>query len=207
MHAPGHTVQLFDDGVSRGCAVADLLCECVAEESSLLAIISAPNWQMAARRCSRLGISITGTIESGLLTVLDAADVRRQLIRSEVLDRGAFEALVSSLVRRLSSGRRPLRVYGEVVDVMASAGDFRGAIALEALWNELCAQIPFDLLCGYSSVAFGNPTSGPALRAICAAHGRVRADPGDVLGSFLIGATRPSQRPMPAQVGVRLRCG
>jgi hypothetical protein len=55
--------------------------------------------------------------------------------------------------------------------------------------------VPFDLLCGYSAVNFGNPRSADALRRIGAAHGHLRANRRDLLATFLLRTAVPGQRP------------
>jgi hypothetical protein len=53
------------------------------------------------------------------------------------------------------------------------------------LWNELAEREAFTLFCGYSTVQFGDPRSGSALRHICQLHLHVHVSPRDILGSFL----------------------
>lgn len=96
-----------------------------------------------------------------------------------------FDRTIGDLVRRLSPGA-PLRIYGEMVDLLAAQGDFRGAHAIELLWNHLAAECSFTLLCGYSAVHFGHPRSSTALELICRAHTRVDTGPADHLTGFLV---------------------
>jgi hypothetical protein len=88
-------------------------------------------------------------------------------------------------VARLAESPGRLHIYGEMVDVLAETGNYRGAHRLEELWNGLASRVPFDLFCGYTSGHFGDHRAALALRAICEAHSHVHADPSDELGTFL----------------------
>ena len=102
------------------------------------------------------------------------------------IDQKLFEDSVGTLVWALASSDRRLRIYGEMVDVLASRGDFRIALQLEARWNELRAETPFTLFCGYSSENFGDPKVSDALQLTCQAHSHIRTNPRDPLATFLL---------------------
>ena len=57
-----------------------------------------------------------------------------------------------------------MRIYGEMVNLLAARGDLRGALALEKAWNRAPSGAPVALLCGYSSSHFGDPATGRAAR-------------------------------------------
>ena len=96
--------------------------------------------------------------------------------------------MIGGIVRRLGARDGRLRIYGEMVDLLVAEGDVRGAHDLEELWNELGEREPFTLLCGYSTVHFGDPRSGGALRQVCQLHSHVHVHQRDILGSFLLDA-------------------
>jgi hypothetical protein len=62
-------------------------------------------------------------------------------------------------------------------------------LQLESLFDELRAREPFTLFCGFSAVHFGDPRTADALRRVCRAHSRVRANPFDPLGAYLLQTT------------------
>jgi hypothetical protein len=183
-----HGLQLFDDAHSRTETVGTFLADGWREGDTLLVVASAVHWVGIAQRLDGLGVPVAMALSSGRLTVRDARVTLDQFRRHERLDPARFEAVIASLVRTLVARGRPVRVFGEMVDLLAGAGDYAGAEHLEQLWNGLAARYPFTLLCGYSAATFGDPRSRASLRSICAAHGQVRTDPADLLGSFLIDA-------------------
>ena len=183
-----HVVQLFDDIDSRADALARFVTEGIAAGDVLLVVVPTDHWNAAAKRLRASDIAIEPLIESGRVTVLGALETLKRFERAGALDARAFDRTVGALVRELSSRGAPLRICGEMVDVLASRGEFDNAQQLEALWNELHARVPFTLFCAYSAVNFGDPRSARALRTICHAHSHVEADHQDVLGSYLLAA-------------------
>jgi Zn ribbon nucleic-acid-binding protein len=86
----------------------------------------------------------------GQLVELDAATTLDQFMRDGVPDAGRFHRTVGSLVRDHAADR-PLRGFGEMVDVLWAAGNAVGALELERLWTGLQQQVPFTLLCAYAT--------------------------------------------------------
>jgi hypothetical protein len=144
------------------------------------------NWEATARRLRERGLDPDVAQASGGLTVLDAASTLGTFLVNGRIDEKLFEDSVGTLVWALAAGDRRLRVYGEMVDVLASTGDFRIALQLEARWNDLRAEAPFTLFCGYSAENFGNPKLSETLRLTCQAHSHVRTNPRDPLATFLL---------------------
>ena len=90
----------------------------------------------------------------------DDATFRRVLGRA--IDRTGYKTLYSGL-----------RIYGQMVDVLAQAGNDKAAVRLEELWNDLARTHRFQLYCGYSLAAFQRAKDGAAFRRVCSAHSRV----------------------------------
>ena len=118
--------------------------------------------------------------------MLDAAATLETFLVNGRIDQKLFEDSVGTLVWALASSDRRLRIYGEMVDVLASTGDFRIALQLEARWNDLRAETPFTLFCGYSAENFGNPKLSETLQLTCLAHSHIRTNPRDPLATFLL---------------------
>jgi hypothetical protein len=180
-----HIVRLFDDDVSRADAVAAFVLEGEARDERVLLAITDDHWELVSNRLASANYPLAARLADGRLTVLDAATTLRGLVRCERPEPAAFDDLVGARVRQLTS-EGPLRVYGELVDLLVAEGNFQGTFALERLWNDLTRQHPCRLLCGYWSVHFGDPRSREALQRICAAHSDVHCRPEDELGAWLL---------------------
>ncbi len=192
--APRHSCQLFDTMDSVATSVGAFFRDGVAAGDRLLAVMYPESWASTVRYLRGQGVNPSAVLASGQLSVLDAAPTLAIFRRGGQIDPQLFEASIGGLVRALAGGKRHLRVYGEMVDVLAMEGDFRASLQLEARWNELMAEVPFDLFCGYSAVNFGNPRAAEALRLTCAAHAQLRTNPLDLLATFLLRTSTAGQR-------------
>ncbi len=183
-----HAVQLFDDGESLGAAVAAFLAVGWPAGDTLVVVATSAHWSAIAPRLEALGVPVAEAIASDRLIVRDARGTLDGFLHHECIDPDSFDATVGHLVRTLAAHGRPLRIFGEMVDLLAITGDYHGAEQLESLWNRLGEDQPFVLFCGYSAATFGDPRSLDALRRICDTHEHVHSNPSDLLGSFLVDA-------------------
>jgi MEDS: MEthanogen/methylotroph, DcmR Sensory domain len=181
-----HIVQLFDDVDSLADTVSAFLRVGLAERDTALVVITPDHWKAIALRLRERGGSRHAKSRSDRLIVRDANATLKRFMRHGVVDRELFQESVGALVSRLATSGRRLRIYGEMVDLLAAEGNFVGAQQLEELWNDLREREPFTLFCGYSAGNFGNPCSADALGLICRSHSQVRSHQRDVLGSFLL---------------------
>jgi hypothetical protein len=181
-----HLAQLFDSDESLAEAVADFFEPGLKGREMMLAVMDGARWNAVAMRLSARGLPVNDALRFGCLTVRNARETLTKFTIRERPHPGLFVASVGTLVAGLAAFGKPLRIYGEMVDVLVSRGEYTAACELEALWNELGERHPFTLFCGYSSAHFGDPRNAAALRRICASHGKVLSSPRDVLGSFLL---------------------
>jgi hypothetical protein len=181
-----HLVQLFDDLSSLSDGVARFLHDGFAKGNALLVVATAEHWEAIAARLGARGCTVAEWVHQDRLVVLDARETLASFMKAGRPDAILFDETVGALVRTLSARGRPLRIYGEMVDVLATEAMYAAARQLEALWNRLAERESFVLFCGYDSSNFGNPLTGDALRSICQLHSRVQCGSSDVLGSFLL---------------------
>jgi len=185
-----HDAQVFADKTSLVATVADYVAAGWHAGDTLLILATAAHWTSIQQRLDALGLPVAEAIDSGRLIVRDAWQTLGGLQWHERLDPVRFDVSVGRLVRTLVERGRPLRIFGEVVDLLAGAGDHACAEQLESLWNGLARRHPFRLLCGYSAASFGNPRTRGALRRLCDAHQQVRSDRAELLGGYLADRAR-----------------
>ena len=181
-----HMVQLFDSDDSLADAVSAFLYEGYRRRETLLAVIDQQRWYSVEMRLAARGVATDQALHSRQLAVRDASDTLKLFMRHGRPDRKLFEESVGQLIRNLSARGAPLRIYGEMVNVLAAQGDYRSAHELEEIWNDLGRRSSFRLFCGYAAAHFGDPRNAEALRRICGSHSHVLSDPQDVLGAFLL---------------------
>jgi hypothetical protein len=180
-----HVVQFFDGPESLGEAVALFLDEGYRAGENLLVVAKPAHFKSIAVALARFGHPVGDLVTQGRMTVVDAAAALRKFMRRADPNPALFQQSVGELVRQLS--RPPgVRIYGEMVEILAEEGNYRGAERLEELWNQLGAEVRFKLFCGYSSAHFAAPNIGDALRAICERHSHVHQNQADLLGNWLL---------------------
>jgi hypothetical protein len=185
-------VQLFDSASTRASTVAAFFRDGLAAGDTVLLVMTAGHWNDVAA-CLE-DVDVAAASGSGQLLVRDAARTLGQFMRRGHPDAGRFDGTVGALLGDLAARGRPLRIYGEMVDLLAVRGDFDSAESLEHLWNDLVSRHGFTLFCGYSAVSFGDPRSAAALRRICEAHTHVHSRGDDVLAPFLLTTYRARSR-------------
>jgi hypothetical protein len=186
-----HVLQLFDTPQSLGNVVSAFLNEGWENGEHLLVVAKPRHWSLISERLGRRGCAESDLIDQGRLTVLDASTLLPTIMTGHAPDPVRFNDTIGALVSRLSSRNRGgLRVYGELVELLAEEGNYEGARQLELLWNGLRERHTFMLLCGYSAAHFANMRSASPLRAICECHSRVQRNSSDLLGSWLLNDER-----------------
>jgi MEDS: MEthanogen/methylotroph, DcmR Sensory domain len=190
--ASEHRVQLFDDAESLAGTVAAFLFEGWRLGEPLLVAARPAHWALISRDLAARGCAIEQTIGEERLVVLDAAATLATFLQNGHPLPDRFSATVARVVGDLSTrfGTR-LRIYGEMVDILAAQGEFAAAHRLEQLWNQLATAYSVTLLCGYEAGHFGDPRSDSVLRDICEAHDHATAGPHDLLASWLLAGRQP----------------
>jgi hypothetical protein len=188
-----HIVHFFDDDVARVKTVSSYITDALDRNRRVLVVARPRLWSAIDTRLKREHIHAAGDPR---LVVLDAYVTLSGLMRHGTLDMDNFRKTVAPLVKGLAETPAGLCAYGEMVDILAAEGNFRGACQLERVWNELTAETSFTLLCGYAAAHFATSTEHrDAIVEICAAHSHVRTDASDALGHWLVGGAHAMPLP------------
>ncbi len=168
-----HAVQFYVSDQSLFTTVAGFLAEgLVAHQPAILIATPAHRTAIQEHLGGRL-IDCETARREGELLVLDAEDTMSLFMVNDQPDAQMFDANVGRLIEQVLAGRTltPIRVYGEMVDVLWKRGESEAAVNLEILWNKLAMKYCFALLCGYSMGSFYKQT--PQLEQISALHTHV----------------------------------
>ena len=161
-----HFARLFDTLDSRVEHIAGYVATALTSGIRTLVVAEAQHWALAAER----------------LTALDLPT----LLREGCLDVEQMERHFGSLIRTLTAHDQPLRMYGELADVLVRAGQLSEALKVERFDARLSEDARFTGLCGYSAHHFRAPEQADALRQVCDTHDHVDAAPHDTLSHFLL---------------------
>jgi hypothetical protein len=181
-----HIVQLFDTQHARSRAIWRFVSFGLDNEETVVVVARRKNWQGAARLLRRGGWPIDGTLQSERLIVLDADVMLASFMRRGRIDVDRFEEVIGGCVSDLAARRRRVRIYGEMVDILAEESNLQSARELEELWNRLGRRYAFTLLCGYAAAHFADPKTAASLDAICGLHSHVEATSENPLGNWVL---------------------
>lgn len=86
----------------------------------------------------------------------DAEETLQRILVDGRPDPAAFDTVVGRQVRE-AARRGPVYLFGEMVGILCSRGDYVAAIELEKMWNALLADVEAPLLCAYPASVFTSP--------------------------------------------------
>ena len=159
-----HCVQLYWHDTEIVTALADFVQAGLEGGETILVVATRAHRGALEATLAGRGHDLTGA----RYTVLDTEKALAALLDGGAIDPDRFAGTVGRLVRDLAGEGRPVRIYGEMVGLLWGDGDVVGAMHLEALWNQLRADVPFTLLCGYGLRSGDNRSW---LHALCRLHG------------------------------------
>ena len=180
-----HHVQLFDSSRSLAETVSTFLLAGFQRGEPLLIVATPEHRERLGRKLTDAGVNIHEATAANRLVMLDAVQYLNKFMRQDMPNAIAFDEVVGSLVARLSNGKR-VCIYGEMVDVLAARGNYRGALRLEQLWNDLGRRESYTLFCGYASGHFGDPKTAKILADICVSHSHLHRKADDLLAEYLL---------------------
>jgi hypothetical protein len=151
----------------------------------LLIVATPEHRELLGHKLADAGLNLREATAANRLVMLDAVQTLEKFMRQDYPSPIAFDEVVGSLVARLSNGKR-VCIYGEMVDVLAARGNYKGAQLLEELWNDLGRRESYTLFCGYASGHFGDPKTAKALAEICASHSHLHRKKDDLLAEYLL---------------------
>jgi anti-sigma regulatory factor (Ser/Thr protein kinase) len=164
-----HAVVFYEREPNLVATVAPYLAETLATGGMAVVVATASHRAAIADGLATEGIDMAGL--GARYVTLDAATLLAAFMESGRPNAILFDAVVGAAVRHAVDAGRPVRVYGEMVDLLWTDGAVAAAIELEQLWNDLGRQLPISLLCAYRLSATG--AGDEELGHICGLHAEV----------------------------------
>ncbi|HEY4367057.1 MAG TPA: MEDS domain-containing protein [Steroidobacteraceae bacterium] len=169
----GHFVRFFDADDHLVAAASEFLREGLESGCTCVALATAPHREGINASLAALGFNPAALESRYQYIPLDARTMLANFVHDHRLDRHRFHETIGLLMRQAAARGQPVRIFGEMVGMLATEASLESAIELEELWNELSRQQAFLLLCGYSRAALGDDIVGEKRRHICAVHSGV----------------------------------
>ena len=182
---PEHVMTLFDSEASRATAVAAFIAESYQRREPVAVLATGRHWEAIVAAAGAHAAELSRGLADGASHFCDAEMALHDISRGGYPDRALFDRFLAGLLARVPAGR--VNVYGELVDVLASRGEFSAAIELEHFWNAGLEVQQIHLMCGYDATHFASYGAASRLRDLCACHSATRVSADDALGRWLLG--------------------
>jgi anti-sigma regulatory factor (Ser/Thr protein kinase) len=169
-----HAVSVYVDDHEVVDELARFVADGVVQQGRAVVVATSQHRTALVETLRAMGLDPDEPPVAGHLVLLDAKQTLESFTTPSGFDRDLFLTRVGQRVIDAGADGAPVRVFGEMVGLLWEAGDVQGAIALEAMWNDLIAEVGFDLLCAYPA-ALIETSSLPDVRAVCDQHTSLRA--------------------------------
>lgn len=149
--------------------VAGFMAEGLARGEACVVIATEPHRDAIAAELTERGL--LGTRAGGIYRAFDAAETLARYMVEGWPDAARFAEVIEPVLKETSQGgRKPLRLFGEMVALEFEAGHKEAAIRIEELWNGLGHRHDFTLLCAYPIGQASRMQDYTSLMRVCAEH-------------------------------------
>ncbi|WP_053380165.1 MEDS domain-containing protein [Nitrospira moscoviensis] len=164
---PSHAVKFYEDDAFLIEAVSAFILTGLQARGGVVVIATARHLEELDKAMA-FGVRPS----AGTLLLLDAHEMLARIVVESRPSEPRFLTVFGELVDTASQ-EGPVRIFGEMVAVLAEQGRIGAALHLEELWNRLGATRPFSLLCAYPLGVFAPGAGTDAFLDVCAAHDRL----------------------------------
>ena len=168
-----HAMTYFEDAAQLGAEIAAFVAEGLSVGQPALILTSPEHHVAIAAELRARGIDVASAVAAGDLQLADAEETLAGLIGENGLpDAAVYHRNVGRVVQDLLDGRSgPVRIFGDMVDLLWQRGQYDAAMRIELLSNQLAVLHPISVICGYSMGHFFKKTQ--KLTAVEQLHGRI----------------------------------
>jgi len=167
-----HFVQFYDNDYFLLDSITKYVSSGLKAGDACVVIATEEHRNALSAKLMRRGLDV---VNDGLGDRYFAYDAQKTLARfliNHVIDAQLFRKFAGEIVAQAGRQGRHVRAFGEMVALLARQGNFKAAIQLEQLWNELQNKHEFSLFCAYSLNTF-SAESSKVLIDICGHHSQV----------------------------------
>ncbi|HEX7011400.1 MAG TPA: MEDS domain-containing protein [Steroidobacteraceae bacterium] len=150
-----HLVQLFDSEACLIQGVTRFLREGFETGCTCIALATQSRRQRLDDALQAAGLDPVELAAQYRYIALDAHTTLAGFLTGGKLDPQRFHRNMGLLVTQAAARGQPVRIYGDLVALLADEGRVETALQLEDLWNELSRYRTFTLLCAYRCEALG----------------------------------------------------
>jgi signal transduction histidine kinase len=169
---PEHVAQFYEHDAYLEVVVASYCLSGFAADDAVVLIVTRAHWEHIEARLRQAGCDLPELRTGGRLVFVDADAALADLLRDGEINAERFADVVAGAIAAAAGGRA-VRVFGELVALLAIAGKHAAALDLERLWHDAQARYGFSLLCAYPLAPLGGVERSRFVASVCAAHSQV----------------------------------
>jgi len=173
---PGHAVLFYRGGDGFAGHVGAHLLEALRAGGVAVVIATPAHRDAIAGELARAGADVAAARAAGRYVALDAIEMMDRFMVADWPNAASFWQAISPVLRQAAGAGAPVHVFGEMVALLWDFGQVNAAIEVEAMWNEIGAQYPFSLLCGYPAGSVSGAAHQDALAEVCRVHAAAVGD-------------------------------
>jgi signal transduction histidine kinase len=166
-------VQFYESDDVLVDAVGAYLAAGLRSGEAAIVVATAAHRAGLAAYLAAAGLDLAVARTDGHYLALDAAETMAQFLVDGMPDPGRFTEVIGGLIAEAGAAGRRVRIFGEMVALLALDGNRAATTRLEALWNELQATRSFVLVCAYPIQDLGGEPFADLVYQVCAEHSRV----------------------------------
>jgi len=173
MGASAHFVQFYEADATLLDAVGEYIGAGIGAGETGIVIATGAHRAGLEERLRAAGLDMDAARADGRYVALDAAETLARFMADGEPEPARFAEVVGAVVAVAAEGGRRVRAFGEMVALLAVAGEHAAAVRLEALWNGLQQVHTFSLFCAYPLDALDEDALAMAFGDICTEHAGV----------------------------------
>lgn len=157
MSHTAHLLQFFRTDERFIAAVGEFLREGLMKGDTCIAVLAAEHRASVEAKLTEAGMDPSVLSAEYRYIPIDAGTTLAALYDPRTgFDRERFHENLGLLIRQAAARGQPVRLCGEMVQLLIDRGQVTAAIQLEELWNELSRHHNFRLLCMYQASALAD---------------------------------------------------
>jgi len=174
IRGPRHFVQFYESDTFLVHSIADYVSSGLKAGETCIVAATDKHLKMLESFLSQ-DESLDGLRNGELLIKVDAHKALARIMSGNMPNEDRFLDLVEPYLIKASKRGGGIRIFGELVQVLAEQGNSEASLLLEALWNGLRTDYEFALYCAYSTKQFANVPQRNRVQ-ICDEHAVVIPD-------------------------------
>jgi signal transduction histidine kinase len=168
-----HLVQFYETDEFLVDTVSEYLSFALHSGHSSIVVATESHCSKIEDRLRSAGLDVDAARKSGRFLDLEAESALELFMVDGTPDPERFRDVFGPIIDQASVRDRQVRIFGEMVAILAMNGDYDSALKLESLWNDLRRDHEFSLLCAYPLNRLSTAGFADVLAEVCLGHDHV----------------------------------